>query len=568
MDSSANHAADIALASASFSPIDLAEQRTASAVENRLGASLLANHANGMLTDALVFQRFHPSVLVGRHQIFSREARESWCRENKISIVRRETAGGALYMDAGQQAFHLVVSSETLGANVADRLARGATILGAALKTLGVNTTFKAPNDLQVDGRQKIGSVFLAEQAGSTLLFGTVIVELDLKSAMQALLVPTEKLTVTGLEHARERMTSLAEQMGCLPDFATVISAISGAMKAAIALPVTIEDDGLISLPDPCGDWSQSAWEPHAGRFETKDKVPGATLRLMLGATLHNIADHVRFATDGQFSPVDALDRLGNQLSGMALGDLAVRASRFFSDQPIDCAGFEPADIIRLIERAVAKKQMQDELGLSPEQTSGVMLAGRGRSTAETLEKASVMLVPYCAKPNWCKWRHTIDCVECGQCEVGDAYIMARERNMEVVTITNFEHLSDTLGKMKQAGVESYVGMCCGEFFLKRHHAFRDSGMDAVLLDIEGATCYELKEEHLAYAGAFAAEAKLDIDAVGKVMAKVPVRPASDRPQFTGLARRPGERKYEAEENRKRCGGGCACSIKPPAPSA
>ena len=67
---------------------------------------------------------------------------------------------------------------------------------------------------------------------------------------------------------------------------------------------------------------------------------------------------------------------------------------------------------------------------------------------------------------------------------MGDAYTIARDRNMEVITITNFEHLADTLEKMKDAGVESYVGMCCGEFFLKRHHAFRNSGMDAVLLDI------------------------------------------------------------------------------------
>ena len=541
--------------------------QSAGSDEWRLGADILHAHAIGELADTLVFQRFHPSVLVGRHQIFSHEVREAWCRENNINIIRREAAGGALYMDEGQQAFHLVVRSSLLGAKLADRLEKGARILGAALAALGVNTTFKPPNDLQVDGRQKIGSVFLAEQSGSTLLFGTVIVDLDLKSAMQALLVPTEKLTVSGLEHARERMTSLAAQLGRMPDFATVIAAISDAVKAAIAIPVAIGNDGLINLPPASCDRMQADWSPIAGRFETKDKVPGATLRLILGANSDGQVDHVRFATDGHFNPADALDRLGEHLTGTVLDELAMKASQFLSHALMDSAGFGPGDVVRLIERAVAKKQLQDELGLSPEQTSGVMLAGQGYNSAATLEKASVMLVPYCAKPNWCKWRHTIDCVECGQCEVGDAYIMARERNMEVVTITNFEHLSDTLGKMKQAGVESYVGMCCGEFFLKRHHAFRDSGMDAVLLDIEGATCYELKEEQLAYAGAFLAEAKLDIDAVGKVMAKVPVRPVSERPQFTGQARRPGQRKHEAEENRKRCGEGCACDLKPPAQS-
>jgi lipoate-protein ligase A len=195
------------------------------------------------------------------------------------------------------------------------------------------------------------------------------------------------------------------------------------------------------------------------------------------------------------------------------------------------------------VARAIAKWRMQRDVGLSPEQTSGLMLAGGAPDVDKALASASVMLVPYCAKPNWCKWRHTIDCVECGECEVGDAYAMARERNMEVVTITNFEHLADTLTRMKAADVESYVGMCCGEFFLKRHHAFRDSGMEAVLLDIEGATCYELKEEHLAYAGAFKAEARLDLDALQKVMTKVPARAEAAKPCLTGVARRQGERR-------------------------
>jgi lipoate-protein ligase A len=80
---------------------------------------------------------------------------------------------------------------------------------------------------------------------------------------------------------------------------------------------------------------------------------------------------------------------------------------------------------------------------------------------------------------------------------------------------------------MKQRGVSAYVGMCCSDFFLKRHAAFREAGMDAVLLDVVGATCYELKQEHLAYAGAFRAEASLDLDALEKVMALVPCRATS-----------------------------------------
>ncbi len=132
------------------------------------------------------------------------------------------------------------------------------------------------------------------------------------------------------------------------------------------------------------------------------------------------------------------------------------------------------------------------------------------------------MLIPYCAKPVWCHWRESEECPECGLCEVGEAYRLARERNMQAITITKYEHLVSTLSTMKQQGAKAYVGMCCSNFFIKRHQAFRDAGIPAVLMDIGGANCYELKEESLAYAGQFQAQAELDAPLLQQVMKFVP----------------------------------------------
>lgn len=519
--------------------------------------ALLAAHAASTVADAITFHRVGPVVSVGCHQTFEHEARRDFCADHGIPVVRRATAGGALYLDAGQQGMTLVAPAATLGRTLAERLETGAAIVADALASLGVATAFKAPNDLQVDGRQKIASVFLAEAGGSALLYATVIVRLDLAAAMQALLVPTEKLTVTGLEHAKERMTSLTDVLGVEPSEQALTEALRRAAEARLGLRLTAPPD-----VQPAPARPEEPWTLDGTRFETKDKVPGATLRVLLDLD-GDAARLVRFATDGHITPADTLARLAQHLTGTPVADLAARAADWLAAEAPDSAGFAPADVVKLIERAASKWSMQEWLGLSPQQTSGLMLAGEGASPASALERANVMLVPYCAKPSWCKWRHTVDCVECGQCEVGDAYLMARERNMEVVTITNFEHLADTLKEMKASGVESYVGMCCGEFFLKRHHAFRDSGMEAVLLDIEGATCYELKEEQMAYAGKFTAEAALDLDAVQKVMAKVPVQDAARRPCLTGAAPRVGERHHELVS-----GGGsksCACKTARPA---
>lgn len=499
-------------------------------------SNMLCAQLNGEIKAAYKFARFKPVLAIGRNQVFEREARLEYCQENEIDLVQRSTAGGAIYIDGNQICFSIVLPKSALGENIANRLENAATAISKALKPFGLESEFKAPNDLQTKNRQKIGSVFGLEQRDSFLLFATIIEKLDLKSAMSALLVPTEKLTVTGLEHAKERMTALDE----IESFNYDRSAIEAALIRQFEIEFGIELSEYIANSEVALECRAKDWQLNDSNFETKDKTEGATLRALIEIQDGLVRD-LRFATDGHFFPANSLNLLGYHIKGANVSEIPEIAKVFFELNVFDAAGFGANDIIALLDRVIAKHKIMIDFGLNHNQASGIMLAG-GNDPKAALENANVMLVPYCAKPNWCKWRHTIDCVECGKCEVSDAYTMARERNMDVITITNFEHLSDTLKKMRDSGVKSYVGMCCGEFFLKRHHAFRNSGMDAVLMDIEGATCYELKEEHLAYQGAFKAEAALDLDVVNKIMANVPIGAPKNKPCITGVAVRPHER--------------------------
>lgn len=123
------------------------------------------------------------------------------------------------------------------------------------------------------------------------------------------------------------------------------------------------------------------------------------------------------------------------------------------------------------------------------------------------------MLLPYCAKPRWCDYRHLDDCGECGGCTVGDAYRLAYQKGMIPITITSFELLRDTLLWCAQNGY-TYIGHCCYEFYEKRYEIFRRAskeGAKGVLFDIVGTTCYSLgvEEEEKAYHGEFTVELDL-----------------------------------------------------------
>jgi lipoate-protein ligase A len=142
----------------------------------------------------------------------------------------------------------------------------------------------------------------------------------------------------------------------------------------------------------------------------------------------------------------------------------------------------------------------------------------RTASAQDILAAVEAVLLPYCAKPAWCKWRHRDGCSECGLCEVGEAYHVARERSLPVTTITSYEHLCAVLLDMKRRGVRAFLGVCCTDFFLKRDYAFVDAGIAALFIDIGGDTCYTLRLEEAAYAGRFEAEAILDARLFAQVL--------------------------------------------------
>lgn len=491
----------------------------------------LSLHARGERPDLLRFYRCRPAASIGRHQALEREIRLDHCRQHGIETVRRASGGGALYLDENQQGISLIFRRppDWAGLGLANILARFCAALAGGLAHLGIRARFKAPNDLEIDGR-KLASAFIAIQGDSLLLHAALLCDADIKTLLEALRAPTEKLTATGLESARQRLVTLRELLGEAPEDAALQQALRLGIEDALGVKFADAaaegvDSRLCGNDKPNLETGWSTADDTA--LEALHKTPGGILRVRFwpGAEEKTIA-RLQFAGDVHLHPADMLERLQRALAGLPLAQAEPAVRAFLAENVCDLVGFAVDDVCLLLQRVLNKLDQQRKMGLSTTQANSLMVLADGteNDAPAILAQASAMLLPYCAKPAWCEWRHLDGCVECGKCEVGDAYRLARERNMRVTTITDYEHLTATLDRMKRDGVAAYVGACCGQFFIKRHHAFREAGMAAVLMDIGGANCYELKQEEIAYAGKFEAEARLDADTLERVMRQVPPR--------------------------------------------
>ncbi|MBI4192634.1 MAG: lipoate--protein ligase family protein [Betaproteobacteria bacterium] len=496
----------------------------------------LESRADGRCGDVLRFHLSQPTASIGRHQALDRELRVDYCRRRGIEVVRRATSGGALYLDSGQLGFSLIVQRPVAWRDLAlaQLLERGSAAVAAGLRQLGIAATTKSPNDVEVGGR-KIASVFVAQRGDAVLLHGSVLLDADVETMLKALRIPTEKLSPDGLAAARERLTAVNACRGDPLPIAVLKTALMNGIAKRLELQLHGGVDAApIDIPSSKQFAAERAlvqsivWDDSGERkIEALIRTAGGTLRVRADfAPLGTRLRGVEFATDAHLEPADFCVELQRALEGLPLAQLGGRIADFVQRHRLDAIGFGAGDIEQLLLQLVDKRRVAQQCGLGAAQANALMpFAGAaGLDSAAVLGKASVMLVPYCAKPTWCEWRQRDGCTECGLCEVGTAYALARERNMQVTTITNYEHLVATLTAMKAKQVEAYVGMCCSNFFIKRYRAFAEAGVPALLMDISGSNCYELQQEEQAYAGTFQAEARLDAGLATQVMKFVPRR--------------------------------------------
>ena len=89
---------------------------------------------------------------------------------------------------------------------------------------------------------------------------------------------------------------------------------------------------------------------------------------------------------------------------------------------------------------------------------------------------------------------------------------------MAVTTILSFEHLMETLHKIRDEGATSFIGSCCEAFYAKHMEEMTEPGLPGILIDIDSTTCYDLGKATEAYRGAFENETDLMYPLLRKVL--------------------------------------------------
>ncbi|MDQ7037623.1 MAG: carbon monoxide dehydrogenase beta subunit family protein [Aquificota bacterium] len=493
---------------------------------------MLKLRSEGRIPSTVRFLQFKPEcVLIGYHQAVEQEVREEYTKREGIEVGRRITGGGAIYFDETQIGWEIIATREEFGNASYEEITRRICEAAAkGLRKLGVNAQFRPRNDIEVDGKKISGTGGVFE-GGAFLYQGTVLVDFNVERMLKSLQIPVEKLTSKGIKAAEDRVTWLKRELGRIPPKEEVFEALLDAFREELGIS---------------GEWGDLTeeelrlWEERKPYFRSEEWVyqvkrapesseflygiyrcPGGTFRVSAKVdTERKVLEQVIINGDLFINPKRVIYDLEAYLKHTPVKDVERRIREFFEGRDFESVNLKVDDFVEAVLFPLRKLEAED-LGIEKKSLNKI-IGSIGGSLKENIKNAKVMLLPYCAKPTWCDYRHTDDCGECGGCTVGDLYRMAYEKGMIPITITSFEMLRDVLRWCGENGY-TYIGHCCYEFYEKRYEIFRKAkewGANGVLIDIIGTTCYDLgvEEEEKAYHGEFQVELDLYVEDSEKIL--------------------------------------------------
>lgn len=497
-----------------------------SAAENMaLDNVILEAVAYGKAPNTIRFLRFlRPCVLVGYHQDVDQEVRVDYCVKSGVEINRRITGGGAIYFHPSHLGWEVISSwSPTFPRDIEDLYRFICEPVVAALRRIGLNARFRPKNDIEVNGR-KISGTGGTTRVKAFLFQGTLLTDLDVREMLRCLRIPIKKLSDKDVESLKDRITTVKWELNHVPDLKLIENVIVEEMCRHFNIAVKnskLTGFELQLLKDQVPYFQSSDWIylvriPRRGLFHSSIKVPGGLIRAAVSVR-ENIIQHVFITGDFFTYPQTLIHELESRLKHTLLdeGEVLSIVRNVFTELNATTPGVTPWDIARAIVDAASRVHLLD-LGLTEDEANNVIEVLK--PAEYTLPNANHVLLPYCAKPIECSYRYSVVCVKCGFCDFTSVYLTAEELGFKPVTIVNYEHLEETLARLKDAGERAWIGCCCEAFYEKHFEDFERIGLPGLIITVEGLTCYDLGLEKLAYEGRYEGLSRLRLELLIKIL--------------------------------------------------
>ncbi len=152
-------------------------------------------------------------IVLGRFQSVKNEVDEIAAAENDVSLVRRISGGGAMFIEPEGAITYSIFAPEPIvkGLSFAESYAFFDSWVIESLQELGVDAWYAPLNDIASAGG-KIGGAAQARRGGAVLHHTTIAYQMNVPLMLKVLRIGKEKLSDKGVQSADKRVGPLRQQ--------------------------------------------------------------------------------------------------------------------------------------------------------------------------------------------------------------------------------------------------------------------------------------------------------------------------------------------------------------------
>ena len=293
----------------------------------------------GLSPPTLRLRQVRRAVFVGVFQDTWAEVDVDYCREHGIKIVRRLNAGGAVYHDLGSFCYSAFFPRVTFPQSEEElyRLFAGPVIRTCA--DYGIVAHFHGRNDVLVGERKIYGSAQLTWY-DTFVQSGTFLVHMDFDVMERVLTPPALKFAGKPARSVKERVTSLAREVGQELDTGEVMQRFAANLSTALGIhlvpgDLTSEEQALgaelLAAKYGTDEWNLGTRQAYGVTVSARAK--GGTLSL--SADVHDgIIRQIRIRGDLLVSDRTVLEQLEHALTDCPFQEMqsVVQAARMPPD--------------------------------------------------------------------------------------------------------------------------------------------------------------------------------------------------------------------------------------------
>ena len=216
-----------------------------------------------------------PYMCIGYFQDVENELDLKYCKEKKLPIIRRETGGGAVYIDKGQLFVQWIFQQDSLPRRVDKRFELFVKPLIETYKFFGINAYYHPINDVHVGGKKIVGTG--AGTIGEAqIVTGNFMFDFDYEMMLNSINVPTKEFRLMVAKNLNEYLTNMKRELIQLPERDEVIKVYFTKCKEILGLNIVKDvftDAELMQMEKVENKFLEESWLFQNRRKPSRNKL-------------------------------------------------------------------------------------------------------------------------------------------------------------------------------------------------------------------------------------------------------------------------------------------------------